>query len=82
MVFVRTVVHLWALLMQSGWMGVAMASPTDEGALRAGQGEHGDPGHQEAHKDSYSTFASEFLESKYLSDDGKLPVRFFSYITL
>lgn len=58
------------LLIQSGWSGVA-PSPTDEGALRAGHGEHGEPGHQEPHKDSYSTFASEFLESRYLSDDGK-----------
>lgn len=62
---------LVVLLMQSGWRGVA-PSPTDEGALRAGHGEHGEPGHQEPHKDSYSTFASEFLESRYLSDDGEL----------
>lgn len=72
MISVRTAVQLWVLLVWSGWSGVA-ASPTDEGALRAGHGEHGDPGHQEPHKDSYSTFASEFLESRYLSDDGELP---------
>lgn len=58
------------VLIQSGWWGVA-PSPTEEGALRGGPGEHGEPGHQEPHKDSYSTFASEFLESRYLSDDGK-----------
>ncbi len=62
--------QLSVLLIQSGRWGVA-PSPTDEGALRAGHGEHGEPGHQEPHKDSYSTFASEFLESRYLSDDGK-----------
>lgn len=70
MVFLRRLVQLMLLLIQSGWSGVA-PSPTDEGALRAGHGEHGEPGHQEPHKDSYSTFASEFLESRYLSDDGK-----------
>lgn len=70
MLFLRRLVQLSVLLIQSGWWGVA-PSPTDEGALRAGHGEHGEPGHQEPHKDSYSTFASEFLESRYLSDDGK-----------
>lgn len=68
-------VHLLVLSIQSGWWGVA-PSPTDEGALRTGHVEHGEPGHQEPHKDSYSTFASEFLESRYLSDDGKDIVRF------
>lgn len=63
------------LLIHCGWWGVA-PSPTDEGALRAGHGEHGEPGHQEPHKDSYSTFASEFLESRYLSDDGRSPDQF------
>lgn len=52
------------------WLRVS-SSPTDDSALRGGHGEHGEPGHKEHHKDSYSTFASEFLESKYLSDDGK-----------
>lgn len=66
----RSFVRLMVMLCQSGWWGVA-SSPTDEGALRTGHGEHGEPGHQEHHKDSYSTFASEFLESRYLSDDGK-----------
>lgn len=61
------------LLIHSGWWGVA-PSPTEEGALRGAHGEHGEPGHHEPHKDSYSTFASEFLESRYLSDDGKLLV--------
>lgn len=70
MIFLRRLAQLLVLLIQSGWWGVA-PSPTDEGALRAGHGEHGEPGHQEPHKDSYSTFASEFLESRYLSDDGK-----------
>lgn len=62
--------QLSVLLIHAGWWGVA-PSPTDEGALRTGHGEHGEPGHQEPHKDSYSTFASEFLESRYLSDDGE-----------
>jgi len=66
----RSFAKLLVLLIQGGWFGVA-PSPTDEGALRAGHGEHGEPGHQEPHKDSYRTFASEFLESRYLSDDGK-----------
>lgn len=71
MIFLRRLVKLLVLLIHSGcWWGVA-PSPTDEGALRAGHGEHGEPGHQEPHKDSYSTFASEFLESRYLSDDGE-----------
>ena len=70
MVFLRRLVQLLVLLIQGGGWGVA-PSPTDEGALRAGHGEHGEPGHQEPHKDSYSTFASEFLESRYLSDDGE-----------
>ncbi|KAL3980793.1 ATP-dependent DNA helicase 2 subunit 1 [Sarotherodon galilaeus] len=69
MIFLRRLVQLSVLLIHAGWWGVA-PSPTDEGALRTGHGEHGEPGHQEPHKDSYSTFASEFLESRYLSDDG------------
>lgn len=73
MIFLRRLVQLLVLLIHSGWWGVA-PSPTEEGALRGGHGEHGEPGHQEPHKDSYSTFASEFLESRYLSDDGKLLV--------
>lgn len=71
MVSIVGLVPLTVLILQGGWRGVA-PSPTEEGALRAGHGEHGEPGHQEPHKDSYSTFASEFLESKHLSDDGKL----------
>lgn len=70
MIFLRWLVQLVVLLIHGGWCGVA-PSPTDEGALRTGHGEHGEPGHQEPHKDSYSTFASEFLESRYLSDDGE-----------
>lgn len=70
MVPLRKLVHLLVLLIQCGRREVA-SSPTEEGALRGGHGEHGEPGHQEPHKDSYSTFASEFLESRYLSDDGK-----------
>lgn len=70
MIFLRRLVQLSVLLIHAGWWGVA-PSPTDEGALRTGHGEHGEPGHQEPHKDSYSTFASEFLESRYLSDDGE-----------
>lgn len=72
MILLRSLVQLSALLIHGGWWGVA-PSPTEEGALRGGHGEHGEPGHQETHKDSYSTFASEFLESRYLSDDGKTP---------
>lgn len=75
MVFMRRLTHqllVLLLMIQSWWWWPGVApSPTDEGALRAGHGEHGEPGHQEPHKDSYSTFASEFLESRYLSDDGK-----------
>lgn len=66
----RRLLHLLVLLIHCGRPEVA-SSPTEEGALRGGHGEHGEPGHQEPHKDSYSTFASEFLESRYLSDDGK-----------
>lgn len=70
MIFLRRLFQLSVLLSQGCWWGVA-PSPTDEGAFRAGHGDHGEPGHKEPHKDSYSTFASEFLESRYLSDDGK-----------
>ena len=70
MIFLRRLVQLSVLLSQGRWWGV-VPSPTEEGALRTGHGDHGDPGHQEPHKDSYSTFASEFLESRYLSDDGE-----------
>lgn len=66
----RRLLHLLVLLVHCGRPEVA-SSPTEEGALRGGHGEHGEPGHQEPHKDSYSTFASEFLESRYLSDDGE-----------
>lgn len=76
MILVWSLAQLSALLIHGGWWGVA-ASPTEEGALRGGHGEHGEPGHQEPHKDSYSTFASEFLESRYLSDDGKSPLHWF-----
>lgn len=85
MILLRRLTQLSVLLMQSGWWRVA-PSPTEEGALRGGHGEHGEPGHQEPHKDSYSTFASEFLESRYISDDGKHLVHwtggfFISYAT-
>ncbi|XP_070295891.1 DOMON domain-containing protein FRRS1L [Salvelinus sp. IW2-2015] len=69
MIFLRSLLQLTVLLVQGSWRGVA-PSPTDEGALRASHGDHGEPGHKEPHKDSYSTFASEFLESRHLSDDG------------
>lgn len=74
MVSLRRLAQLFVFLILDGWWGVA-SSPTEEGALRGGHGEHGEPGHQEPHKDSYSTFASEFLESRYLSDDGELLVK-------
>lgn len=70
MIFLRSLLQLAVLLVQGSWRGVA-PSPTDEGALRASHGDHGEPGHKEPHKDSYSTFASEFLESRHLSDDGE-----------
>lgn len=73
MMLLRSLAQLSALLIHGGWWGVA-PSPTEEGALRGGHGDHGEPGHQEPHKDSYSTFASEFLESRYLSDDGQYPL--------
>ncbi|KAJ3598364.1 hypothetical protein NHX12_001874, partial [Muraenolepis orangiensis] len=60
---------VWVLMSHTVWLGVA-PSPTDEGALRSGHGDHGEPGHNEHRKDSYGTFASEFLESRHLSDDG------------
>lgn len=63
------------LLEVSLWPPVS-GSPTDDNALRSGHGEQGEPGYNEHHKDSYSTFASEFLESRYLSDEGKTPVRY------
>ncbi|XP_052474421.1 DOMON domain-containing protein FRRS1L-like [Carassius gibelio] len=59
-----------SVLLDVTWWLVVSASPTDDNVLRAGHGEHGEPGHEEPHKDSYSTFASEFLESRYLSDEG------------
>lgn len=61
---------LHPLLQISVLLDAVSASPTDDNVLRAGHGEHGEPGHEEPHKDSYSTFASEFLESRYLSDEG------------
>ena len=59
MISIRHLVQLWALVSHTVWRGVA-PSPTDEGALRGGHGDHGEPGHKEHHKDSYGTFASEF----------------------
>ena len=70
MISVRSLIQLTLLLNLGCWWGVH-PSPTDEGALLASHGDHGEPGHKEPHKDSYSTFASEFLESRYLSDDGE-----------
>lgn len=61
---------LHPLLQISVLLDAVSASPTDDNVLRAG--EHGEPGHEEPHKDSYSTFASEFLESRYLSDEGTM----------
>lgn len=71
MILLRRLVQLLVVLLIHGGRWRVAPSPTDEGALRTGHGEHGEPGHKEPHKDSYSTFASEFLESRYLSDDGK-----------
>lgn len=66
---VMFLLQIFVLLEPTLWPPVS-ASPTDDNVLRAGHGDHGEPGHEEPHKDSYSTFASEFLESRYLSDEG------------
>lgn len=63
-------VHLFLLLLEPSLWWLIAGSPTDDNTLRSGHGEQGEPGHNEHHKDSYSTFASEFLESRYLSDEG------------
>lgn len=62
--------HLFVLLLEPRLWRLITGSPTDDNTLRSGHGEQGEPGHNEHHKDSYSTFASEFLESRYLSDEG------------
>lgn len=67
---VMFVVHLFSLLLEPSLWRLITGSPTDDNSLRSGHGEQGEPGHNEHHKDSYSTFASEFLESRYLSDEG------------
>uniref|UniRef100_W5MD01 Ferric chelate reductase 1 like n=1 Tax=Lepisosteus oculatus TaxID=7918 RepID=W5MD01_LEPOC len=61
--------QLLLLLYPSCRRGV-ISSPTDDSAARSGRGDHGEPGHEETHQDSYSTFASEFFESRYLTDEG------------
>lgn len=63
-------VQLSLLLLEPSLWRLITGSPTDDNTLRGGHGEQGEPGHTEHHKDSYSTFASEFLESRYLSDEG------------
>lgn len=63
-------VHVLLLLLEPSLWRRISGSPTDDNTLRSGYGEQGEPGHNEHHKDSYSTFASEFLESRYLSDEG------------
>ncbi|TRY84572.1 hypothetical protein DNTS_001315 [Danionella cerebrum] len=69
MFVLHPLLRISVLLDATLWLTVS-ASPTDDNVLRASHGEHGEPGHEESHKDSYSTFASEFLESRYLSDEG------------
>lgn len=69
MFLLHPLLQISVLLDPTLWLPVS-ASPTDDNVLRAGHGDHGEPGHEETHKDSYSTFASEFLESRYLSDEG------------
>lgn len=63
-------VHVFVLLLEPSLWRLSTSSPTEDNTLRSGHGEQGEPGHNEHHKDSYSTFASEFLESRYLSDEG------------
>ncbi|KAK6490547.1 DOMON domain-containing protein FRRS1L-like isoform X2 [Huso huso] len=60
--------QLLLLLFTSCWRGIT-SSPTDDSAARSGHGERGEPGFEEQHQDSYSTFASEFFESRYMTEE-------------
>lgn len=81
MFILHPLLQISVLLDATLWLAV-FASPTDDNVLRAGHGEHGEPGHEEPHKDSYSTFASEFLESRYLSDEGTKELKGSAFIKI
>ncbi|OCT76221.1 hypothetical protein XELAEV_18031422mg [Xenopus laevis] len=46
------------------------ASPADESATRGSRRDKGDPALDEKHQDTYGTFASEFYDLRYLSEEG------------
>ncbi|MGH0166875.1 UNVERIFIED_CONTAM: hypothetical protein FKN15_061665 [Acipenser sinensis] len=72
--------QLLLLLFTSCWRGIT-SSPTDDSAARSGHGERSEPGFEEQHQDSYSTFASEFFESRYMTEEGHSCPKFFFYCT-
>ncbi|MEE6521148.1 hypothetical protein FKM82_019208 [Ascaphus truei] len=53
------------------FVGATSASPTDESTARGSRTDHGDPALDEKHQDTYGTFASEFYDLKYLSEEGQ-----------
>ncbi|XP_073486887.1 DOMON domain-containing protein FRRS1L isoform X1 [Aquarana catesbeiana] len=55
----------WLLFISS-----ARASPADESAARGGHPDQGDAALDEKHQDTYGTFASEFYDLRYLSEEG------------
>nr|DBA24685.1 TPA: hypothetical protein GDO54_012311 [Pyxicephalus adspersus] len=55
----------WLLFISS-----AKANPADESAARGGHTDPGDPALDEKHQDTYGTFASEFYDLRYLSEEG------------
>ncbi|XP_004915126.1 DOMON domain-containing protein FRRS1L isoform X1 [Xenopus tropicalis] len=46
------------------------ASPADESAVRGSRTDQGDQALDEKHQDTYGTFASEFYDLRYLSEEG------------
>lgn len=47
------------------------ASPADESAARGSRTDQGDAALDEKHQDTYGTFASEFYDLRYLSEEGR-----------
>ncbi|XP_029442956.1 DOMON domain-containing protein FRRS1L [Rhinatrema bivittatum] len=64
------------MLQHLGWVtwllfaGVTRASPADENSARGGRREQGEAALDELHQDTYGTFASEFYDLRYLSEEG------------
>ncbi|XP_063780978.1 DOMON domain-containing protein FRRS1L isoform X2 [Pseudophryne corroboree] len=59
--------HFGGLLL---FLSSAKASPADESAARGSRKDQGDSALDEKHEDTYGTFASEFYDLRYLSEEG------------